>query len=60
MPKFIRRETIRNAKRIFITPSGKALGVVLIDGKTKFYPCISYNLSICASENATIQGMVRN
>ncbi len=59
MPKFIRRETIRNANRIFLTPSKKALGVVAKDGKIKYYPCISYNLSICASENATIQGLVR-
>ena len=60
MPKFIRRETVRNANRIFLTPSKKALGVVNKDGKINYYPCISYNLSICALENATIQGMVRN
>ena len=60
MPKFIRKETVRNANRIFLTPSGKALGVVFKDGKIKFYPCISYNLSICASENAIIHGMIRN
>lgn len=60
MPKFIRRETVKSAKRIFLAPSGKALGIVLKDGKIKYYPCISYNLSICALENATIQGMIRN
>lgn len=59
MPKFIRKETVRNADKIFLTPTKKALGVVK-NGKVNFYPCISYNLSICAQCNANIVGMIRN
>lgn len=60
MPKFIRRETVKSAKRIFLAPSGKALGIVLKDGKIKYYPCMSYNLSICASVDVQIEGMERS
>ena len=59
MPKFIRRETARKAERIFLTKSQKALGVER-NGKVQFYPLCSYNLSVCASVDAVIQGMERN
>lgn len=59
MPKFIRKETVRSAERIFLTKSQKALGVER-NGKVQFYPLCSYNLSVCASVDAIIEGMERN
>lgn len=58
MPIYMRRKTVREADKIFMTKSEKVLGVVK-NGKIIFYPKNSYNLSICASINAKISGLRR-
>lgn len=59
MPKFIRKETARKAERIFLSASGKAIGVEK-KGKIEYYPAMTYNLSICASVDVPIEGMERS
>lgn len=58
MPRYIRQKTVREADRIFVTRSDKALGIVK-DGKITFYPKSSYNLRICGDVNAEIKGLKR-
>ncbi len=58
MPRFMRQKTVREAEYIFLTKSEKALGVVR-KGKITYYPRSSYNLNICANEDAKIKGLRR-
>lgn len=54
----MRQKTVREAEYIFLTKSEKALGVVR-KGKITYYPRSSYNLNICANEDAKIKGLRR-
>lgn len=56
MPVFMQYKTAKNADKIFLTKSKKALGVVK-NNVVKFYPATYYNFSVCYEARAPIQGM---
>lgn len=59
MPVFMQYKTAKNADKIFLTKTKKALGVVK-NNVVKFYPATNYNFGVCYEARAQIQGMKFN